>query len=183
MRRLTFCLKPTVVRDSPCPRGKNKFTDWHVPLSVYGKWDIMGKQSIPEATAYSIGSVTRSDEGALTQPIRLMDFYSADHFLSGCTMQVCHVSGSVFGLRWRKTCYKDPPQKKYIYIHTHIRQSYRLHAKNFCLHQRTRLLSEAVAVSLHNYITWTSRRFIGSSTFPRENKGIFITRVSRTIHK
>ena len=43
----------------------------------------MGKQSIPEATAHIIGSITRSDEGMWSLPTSLMDFYSACHFLSG----------------------------------------------------------------------------------------------------
>lgn len=43
----------------------------------------MGKQSIPEATAHIIGSITRSDEGMWSLPTSLMDLYSACHFLLG----------------------------------------------------------------------------------------------------
>ena len=53
--------------------------------STFSLWEMgcMGKQSIPEATAHIIGSITRSDEGMWSLPTSLMDFYSACHFLSG----------------------------------------------------------------------------------------------------
>lgn len=53
--------------------------------STFNLWEMgcMGKQSIPEATAHIIGSITRSDEGMWSLPTSLMDLYSACHFLLG----------------------------------------------------------------------------------------------------
>lgn len=83
-----------------------------------------------------------------------------------------------------KTCYKDQKKKKTKqkdHNYTYIWQSYRLHDKSLCPHQRTHLLCESVAVALHNFFHIYFQKVHWALNFTQGGGHIFIIRVSGTI--
>ena len=129
--------------------------------STFSLWEMgcMGKQSIPEATAHIIGSITRSDEGMWSLPTSLMDFYSACHFLSGVLSK--YVALREVFLVWARQ-HSAQDQKEIIDVYSRAPD---FRTRTF-VHTTTHIYFVKCGCSLHSAITWTSRRFTWPSTFP-----------------